>query len=293
MRNKNLILSRKVKDDEFYTQLSDVENEVKHYKEHFKDKVVYCNCDNPEWSSFFIYFKNNFNYLGLKKLISTHCNLNIEKDKIECVELSMNKDGILKETKTFLKGNGDFRNQECIDILKESDIVCTNPPFSLFREYIAQLIEYNKKFLIIGSMNAVAYKEIFSLIKENKIWIGVSPRNMKFYKDINKTEEKSVNACWYTNLTHKKINNEIALFKKYNEYEYPRYDNYNAIEVGKVVNIPYDYFGLMGVPITFLEKYNPNQFEIVRLKKGDDGKKFSIEGKIPYCRIIIKRKHFK
>lgn len=303
--NQNLTIAKKEKNDEFYTQLTDIENEIKHYKEHFKNKIVYCNCDDPEWSNFFIYFKNNFSYLGLKKLIFTHYSINIKEDKaykIECVEYFIGDNGIPKESKSYLKGDGDFRSQECIELLIESDIVCTNPPFSLFREYVSQLIEYDKKFLIIGSMNAITYKEIFPLIKENKLWLGVSPRSMEFYKDINKTEKKSVNACWFTNLSHKKRNEEIILWKEYNNKEYPKYDNYNAIEISKVSQIPKDYNGYMAVPITFLEKFNPKQFEICNandikqnenIKKKPHGlikdKEGTVNGKIKYVRFVIKR----
>jgi hypothetical protein len=187
-----------------------------------------------------------------------------------------------------LKGNGDFRSEESIQFLKESDIVVSNPPFSLFREYIAQLMEYDKKFLIIGNMNAITHKEIFPLIKDNKLWMGVSPRSMTFILPDKST--KKVNACWFTNLEHYKRNEEMILYKRCNEEEYPEYDNYNAIEVNPVKTIPIDYEGIMGVPITFLSKYNPDQFEIIKFRKGDDNKDLSINGKCPYFRILIKRK---
>ena len=301
--NSNLSKAKKAKDDEFYTQLFDIENEIKHYKEHFRDKIVYCNCDDPEWSNFFIYFKNNFNHLGLKKLISTHYSLNIEKDKaykLECVEYSIDENGTPKETKSYLDGNGDFRSQECINLLEESDIVCTNPPFSLFREYIAQLMEYDKKFLIIGSMNAITYKETFNLIMNEKIWLGNT--NVKKFRKPNGEIKNFGNICWYTNLSHKKRNEEIILWKEYNEEEYPLYDNYNAIEVSKVANIPKDYNGYMAVPITFLEKFNPHQFMICdanNIKTNKDiknkphglikDKEGTVNGKIKYVRFIIKR----
>lgn len=292
--NSNLSKAKKAKDDEFYTQLSDIENEIKHYKEHFKNKVVYCNCDDPEWSNFFIYFKSNFNHLGLKKLISTHYSLNIEKDKaykLECVEYSVDENGIPKEFKSYLKGDGDFRSQECINLLKESDIVCTNPPFSLFREYIAQLIEHDKKFLIIGSMNAITYKETFNLIMNEKIWLGNT--NVKKFRKPDGEMKYFGNICWYTNLSHKKRNEEIILWKEYSTEDYQNYDDFNIINVNKVNEIPKNYNGLMGVPITFLEKYNPNQFKILGIANsaryiGEKCYTFIDKRKI-YNRIIIKK----
>lgn len=272
--NQNLRIAKKEKDDEYYTYLKDIENELKNYKNHFKGKVVYCNCDDPEWSNFFIYFKNNFKHLELKKLILTHYSTDLKKDKaykLECLEYLLNKEGIPTEKKTYLEGNGDFRSSECLNLLKESDIVCTNPPFSLFIEYVSQLIEYNKKFLIIGNANAITYKQVFNLIQKNKIWLGVSPRSMSFYKNIERTESKKVNACWFTNLTHKKRNENIVLWQKYSPDLYPKYDNFEAIEVSKTNDIPIDYKGIMGVPITFLEKYNPNQFKIIGIAKRGAG----------------------
>ena len=267
-KNNNLHSAKKEKDDEFYTRIEDIENEVKHYKHHFKDQVVFCNCDDPHWSAFFNYFRNNFKVLGLKKLISTHYSKDVENDKefkLECVECSLGPDGLPITTPIDLKGDGDFRSDECIELLEESTIVCTNPPFSLFREYIAQLIEYDKKFLVIGNTNAITYKETFSLIKSNKLWLGVSPRSMKFHKNIERTETKSVNACWFTNLSHKKRNEKIILWKQYSDEECSTYENFDAIEVNKTNEIPLNFSGYMGVPITFLEKYNPAQFEIVAL----------------------------
>lgn len=271
--NNNLQKAKATKDDEFYTRETDIEKEVKHYRKHFEGKTVYCNCDDHEWSSFFQYFRDHFRELKLKKLIATHYTVDSENDKpykLECVSIS-NINGIPKTYKYEIDGDGDFRSEECIKLLKESDIVCTNPPFSLFREYIAQLIEYDKKFLVIGSTNAITYKQVFSLIKDNKMWIGVSPRSMKFDKNIERTESKDVNACWFTNLSHKKRNDEIILWKKYEPKEYPKYDNFYAIEVCKVNELPIDYDGIMGVPITFLEKYNPAQFTIIDIAKRGPG----------------------
>ena len=276
--NKNLQRAKDAKNDEFYTQLKDIENELKHYKNHFKGKVVYCNADDPRISNFFHYFSYNFEHLGLKKLITT-CYKNQEldffsiHDKENAIALvyegekdngrvpTVENIGIIK-----LKGDGDFRSKEAIEFLKEADIVVTNPPFSLFREYIDQLMEYEKKFLVIGNYNAVAYKEIFPLFQQNKIWIGNSPRSMQFKTPSG--ELHSVNASWFTNLDIKKRHEEIILYKKYNTDEYIRYDNYNAIEISKVSEIPKDYEGVMGVPITFLENYNPEQFNILGLTSG-------------------------
>jgi len=251
--NKNLHNAKRDKNDEFYTQLSDIEKELRHYRDHFKDKTVLCNCDDPRISNFFRYFSYNFEHLGLKKLITT-CYKNQEIDlfsqnnKKEAVYLEYmgdkndNRVPDLEEIGIgYLKGDGDFRSEECIELLKQSDIVVTNPPFSLFREYVAQLMKYEKKFLIIGNYNAVTYKEIFPLIKDNKIWLGVSPRGMTFKTPDN--ELVLTNATWFTNLPHKKQNEELILIKKYkgNEKEYPKYDNYDAIEVSKTINIPKDY----------------------------------------------------
>lgn len=303
--NKNLHNARRNKNDEFYTQLSDIEKELRHYEEHFKDKIVFSNCDDPYVSNFFQYFSKNFERLGLKKFITT-C---YENDQVELFSQnnieqsiyfeyngSQNKNGVpsneeIDKSKKYLKGNGDFRSKECIGLLKQSDIIVTNPPFSLFREYIAQLVGYDKKFLIIGNYNAVTNKEIFPLIKESKMWVGVEPWGMTFSTPDGK-EKYSRMTKWFTNLPHKKRNEELILTKTYkgNEKEYPKYDNYDAIEVSKVSNIPKDYDGVMGVPITFLVDHNPKQFEIIKFRKGDDGKDLSINSKYPYFRIIIKRR---
>lgn len=280
--SKNLRDAKKNKNDEFYTQLVDIEKELKHYKNHFKDKVVYLNCDDPTESNFWKYFALNFEFLGLKKLIATHYHNENPTYKLELFEYYK------EPVKTNLQQNGDFRSDESIELLKESDIVVTNPPFSLFREYIAQLVEYDKKFIVIGSMNAITYKECFKLIKENKIWLGNNA--VKEFMQPNGEMKKFGNILWYTNLTHEKRNETIILWKEYNEKDYPKYDNYDAINVDKVNEIPKDYEGEMGVPITFLGKFNPKQFEIVKFRKGDDNKDLIINGKTPYFRMIIRRR---
>jgi len=313
MASKNLAKAKSNKNDEFYTQLTDIEKELGHYKEHFKNKIIFCNCDDPKESNFFRYFALNFKFLGIKKLISTHFEREKPSYKLEIVE-DINNDGKINledAIKTPLKQNGDFRSPECIELLKESDIVITNPPFSLFREYVAQLVEYDKKFLIIGNQNNFTYKEIFKLVKENKIWAGVDNGGTKWFEvpdhyDISTESRKKVengkkyfsmgNIYWFTNLDMKKRHEDLILYKTYNENEYPTYDNYDAINVNKVADIPMDYKGLMGVPITFINKYNPKQFEI----KGIDrvlveettGKvsRFRINEKEIYARIVLKNK---
>ena len=276
---EKLALAKKNKKDEFYTQLTDIEKELNHYKEHFKNKVVFCNCDDPKESNFFKYFALNFKYLQLKRLVATHYNEGEKSYKLEIVE-DINKDGKINlddAITTPLKGNGDFRSDECIKILEESDIVVTNPPFSLFREYIAQLIEYNKKFVIVGHQNAISYKEIFQLIKENKIWLGYGFKGgaghfiNKFYEDYASASDRKEGMIrvsgvhWFTNLEIKKRQEDIILYKKYNEENYPKYDNFDAINIDVTKEIPMDYKGYMGVPITFMDKYNPEQFEIIAL----------------------------
>ena len=325
--NKNLQNANKAKQDEFYTQLSDIEKELRHYKKHFQGKVVFCNCDDPYESNFFKYFAANFNYLGLKKLIATcHDQSSVAGDelpiennkktayKIEITEVSdVNGDGAIdladvefliknrKNVLTVLDGNGDFRSAECIELLKESDIVVTNPPFSLFREYVAQLMEYDKKFIIIGNQNAITYKEIFPLIKENKMWLGFGFKGGAThfhspYQDIAvATDHKEgmirvSGVVWFTNLDIQKRHEDLVLYKKYTPEEYPKYDNYDAINVNKTADIPYDYDGVMGVPITFLDKYNPEQFEIIKFRKGDDDKDLAVNGECPYFRILIRKK---
>lgn len=311
MANKNLNAAKEAKKDEFYTQLVDIENELKHYRQHFRGKTILSNCDDPYESNFFKYFANNFNAFGLKKLIATCYNgspvqgseLMIDFGdfqeepkkiayKVEITEVKdMNGDGRVdladvryliqndKNVLSILKENGDFRSRECIELLKEADIVVTNPPFSLFREYVAQLMKFEKKFIIIGHQNAITYKEIFPLIKENKMWLGygfkggaahfVSP-----YEDIATAGDhrrgmiRVSGVNWFTNLEIPKRHEELILYHTYSPEEYPKYDNYDAINVNATNDIPVDYEGAMGVPITFLDKYNPSQFEILGMTSG-------------------------
>ena len=290
--NNNLKKAKAGKNDEFYTELTDIEKELRHYKHHFKDKVVFCNCDDPRISNFFHYFSYNFEALGLKKLITT-CYKNQDRDLFSThqseraiwLEYTGDKNGnnvpdVEEIGINHLQGDGDFRSKESIELLKQADIVVTNPPFSLFREYVAQLIEHDKKFLIIGNQNVITYKEIFKLIKENKLWAGIENGGTKWFRvpdhyDIQtETRIKTVDGqkffsmgsvYWFTNLENRKRNEDITLYKTYigNEKSYPKYDYYDAIEVSKVSDIPIDYKGAMGVPITFLDKYNPEQFEIL------------------------------
>lgn len=349
MANKNLNAAKEAKKDEFYTQLSDIENELRHYRQHFKGKTVLCNCDDPYESNFFKYFASNFNALGLKKLIATCYDGSpvqgtelyfdfgdMTKDerkkagyKVEITEVTdVNGDGrvdlgdvqyLLKNDKNvlnMLKGNGDFRSAECIELLKEADIVCTNPPFSLFREYVAQLMKYEKKFLIIGNQNNVTYKDIFQLLMGNKLWLGYKagnmafkvpadyePRETRYWQDETGQKWRSLgNICWFTNLDHKKRHEELVLYAHYTPEEYPEYDNYKVIHIGRAVDIPCDYDGIMGVPITFFDKYNPEQFEILgmtenNVKMKDYWKEGSekydrpyLKGERKYARILIRRK---
>ncbi|MCD4963877.1 adenine-specific methyltransferase EcoRI family protein [Enterococcus casseliflavus] len=287
--NKNLKKARSSKNDEFYTQLKDIEKELRHYRHHFKDKIVYCNADDPRISNFFHYFSYNFEYLGLKKLITT-CYKNQEMDlfsmhdhesAIALIYEGEKDNGKVPTVENIgvieLSGDGDFRSPEAVEFLEEADIIVTNPPFSLWREYVAQLIEYEKKFIIIGNTNAITYKEIFPYLKDNKMWIGRTNFNVGMYfyvpddyEQYHKIENgrkmvRVSTSCWYTNLEHNKRNEQLVLTKFYegNEDKYPYYDNYNAIEVGTYKDIPMDYDGVMGVPITFIDKYNPEQFEIL------------------------------
>jgi len=295
MGNRNLNSARKAKNDEFYTQLGDIESELKHYKNHLKGKVIFCNCDDPKFSNFWKYFYSNFDFLGLKAIISTHFEKDKPSYKLEC-QGAKDKDGKLITEVTQLSGNGDFRSQEAIEVLKESDVVVTNPPFSLFREYVAQLVEYDKKFLILGNLNSVTYKEIFPLIKDNSVWLG--NKKVKEFRQPDGVIKKFGNISWFTNLPHSKRNEELILYQTYagNEDKYPKYDNFDAIEVSRIKNIPIDYEEIMGVPITFLDKYNSNQFEIVGNagSYGVDGYSLAsaiyVSRKQIYKRIIIKRK---
>src|SRR3989344_5396919 len=308
--NKDLNKASKNKKDEFYTQLSDIEKELGHYKEHFKNKVIFLNCDDPEESNFWRYFSLNFEHRGLKKLIATHYETEKPSYKLEIMR-DVNNDGKINKidtVKTLLKQNGDFRSPECIEILKESDIVVTNPPFSLFREYLAQLIEYNKNFVIIGNLNAITYKEIFKLIKDNKLWLGYgfnggnayfkTPYPKEFAEGVYNKETgliKFRNVTWFTNLEIQKRHEDLILYKTYkgNEKDYSKYDNYDAINVDKTKDIPINYAGAIGVPISFLDKHNPEQFEIIKFRKGDDDKDLAVNGKYTYFRIIIKNKKVK
>src|SRR3989339_184556 len=346
--NTNLHKANQAKKDEFYTQLVDIEKELKHYKKQFQGKIVYCNCDDPFESNFFKYFAANFKELKLQKLITTSYvkspivggQLPLfeveglkpsgkEPFKIEITEVpDIDEDGAIdledvksllkhnKKNSTPLKGNGDFRSEECIELLKEADIVVTNPPFSLFREYVVQLAENNKKFLILGNQNAITYKEIFKLIKENKLWLGYDNGGTKWFQvpagyDIPTESRKKIengikyfsmgSIVWFTNLDTTKRHEELILYKKYSPKEYPKYDNYDAIEVSTYINIQTDYNGAMGVPVTFLDKWNPSQFKIIGMAE-DNGKGLSggiWDGKNPHCvingqnkfkRIFIKRK---
>ena len=339
-KNTNLHKAKESKNDEFYTQFNDVANELKHYKHHFMDKIVLCNCDDPSWSAFWKYFHLNFSELGLKKLVSTHYVKEVPVSKLfhidsEAFSYKMvysggNDNDITIGEKTKLDGNGDFRSKECIEILKEADIVVTNPPFSLFREYVAQLIEYNKKFIIIGNQNAITYKEIFHLIKTNQIWLGSQKSCISLYFEVpddyeipESAHKVCVNAlgedyckehrmtymrtaCWFTNLDLKKRHEKIILWKNYTPGEYPKFDELpDVINVDKTDEIPCDYDGFMGVPITFLYKHSPEQFEIVDglnrytildiFGVNDDVLKrhshcCNINGKSTYYRIVIRRK---
>ena len=299
MGNANLHAAKSARNDEFYTRIEDINEEMNHYEDKFRDKVVFCNCDDPKQSNFWKYFHMNFELLGLKKLITTHYEAGeVQTYKIEYTggnDLDFDE-GII----TPLKQNGDFRSDECIELLKEADIVVTNPPFSLFREYVATLIKYKKQFLIIGNLNAITYKEVFPLIRDNELWLGCRNLNRDMYFDVpderrewlrkNKKEGSAykvidgivmgrlASACWFTNLDHKKRHKLIDTTYLYARRDslypdlYPKYDNYNAINVDKVNQIPMNYDGVMGVPITFLDKYNPDQFDIVAFRKGEDGK---------------------
>ena len=317
MANKNLNQAKEAKKDEFYTQLEDINNELRHYRDHFRGKTVLCNCDDPRISNFFTYFAYNFEFLGLKKLITTcyknqNADLFSQNNSEKAIYLIYEGDkngNNMPDVEEIgirpLKGDGDFRSAECIELLKEADIVVTNPPFSLFREYVAQLIKYDKKFLIIGQQNAIHYSDIFPLIKANKLWLGYNNGDMafkvpqhyeeratRFWIDENGQKWRSMgNICWFTNLDIKKRHENLILYKNFNPIEYPTYDNYQAINVGKYADIPCDYEGIMGVPITFLNKFNPDQFELIGTSTSDMPKGAPyINGKRIYERILIRRK---
>jgi hypothetical protein len=308
--NRDLHSAKNNKKDEFYTQLSDIEKELKYYKEQFRGKVVFCNCDDPRVSNFFHYFSYNFEKLGLKKLITTcYKSQDIDLFSSEQSEKAVyleyegdkNNDKIpnieeigIKE----LKGNGDFRSAESIELVKEADIVVTNPPFSLFRDFVSQLVEYDKKFLIIGNVNAISYKEIFSLIKDNKLWLGASihsgdrefgvPNDYPLLASGSRIDDNGnkyirvKGVRWFTNLDYKERYEDLILYKKYNPEEYPNYENYEGINVDKTKDIPMDYKGNIGVPITFLDKYNPEQFEIVGLGIANLGLEIGVEPYKPH-----------
>lgn len=342
MANSALTAAKAAKKDEFYTQLTDIERELAHYKEHFKGKTVLCNCDDPRVSNFFKYFTLNFEHLGLKRVIAT-CYKSRAVDLFSMHDCEQavyqiydgDRDGnCMPDSDEIevlpLKGDGDFRSEECIELLKQADIVVTNPPFSLFREYMAQLIRYDKKFIIIGHQNAITYKEIFPLIKNNQIWLGYGFKGgaghfISKYEDVATAGDhregmiRVSGVTWFTNLDIKKRNEELILYKKYTPEEYPMYENFDAINVNKTSDIPCDYDGVMGVPITFLDKYNPNQFEILGLgianlglsigvqpykpehkkyrkeiqKRGAvDGDLYLMNGGevvVPYARVLVKR----
>ena len=325
--NKQLHRAKKEKNDEFYTQFTDIERELSHYKDHFKGKTVLCNCDDPRVSNFFKYFALNFEYFGLKRIITTcyknNCpdlfSQNTAEQAVYLIYDGNNGASMPDLDKVDvkpLKGDGDFRSKECIELLRQADIVVTNPPFSLFREYVAQLMAYHKRFLIIGNQNEITYKEIFPLIKANRVWLGYNSGNMEFkvpadseprptryWQDETGQKWRSMgNTCWFTNLDISKRHEELILYKRYTPEEYPKYDNYNAINVDKVKDIPCDYDGVMGVPITFLDKYCPEQFEILSCndyRRNDNvpfkehglikDKDSSINGKPIYARILIRK----
>ena len=343
--NRDMHAAKAGKNDEFYTRLPDIERELKHYKKHFKGKVVLSNCDDPWVSNFFVYFSQNFERLGLKKLI-TICYKNSQpnmfsehkSEKAVWLEYKGDKDGDRVPSPEeigikHLKGDGDFRSEECIALLKQADVVVTNPPFSLFREYVGQLVKYGKKFLVIGTWNAITYKDIFKLIMDDRLWLGINsnrnfsgfivPKHYPLHGTEARVDEdgnrivSSNNTCWFTNLDIAKRHEDLVLYEAYDPTEYPRYDNYDVIEVSRTKDIPENYMGLMAVPITFLDKYNPNQFEILGIMDRENSsglrtKKYEksevenandlnargvikINGtyKAMYARLIIKRKKTK
>ena len=322
MANTSLHAAKDAKNDEFFTRLEDINEELNHYEDKFRGKVVFCNCDDPKWSNFWRYFHLNFEYLGLKKLITTH----YEPGEVQSYKIEYtggNDEDFEEGTITPFEQNGDFRSDECIALLDEVDIVVTNPPFSLFREYINVLVEHNKQFLIIGSFNNITYKDVFPLIKDNKVWLGCRSLSRDMYFDVpderkewlvkNKKEGSAykivdgvvmgrlASACWFTNLDHKSrhdfIDTSYSYSKKNQLYPelYPKYDEYDAINVDKMAEIPMDYKGIMGVPVTFLGKFNPEQFEVVGLDRYVEdnphyGHRFKVNGKETYARILIRKK---
>lgn len=318
--NDFLRKAKKNKNDEFYTQMIDIERELEHYKNQFKGKVVYCNCDDPTKSNFYKFFAKNFHNLGIKKLISScyvknDINIfNFKKNNLIngfYYEYTGKKEETLIPTKDdviFFNGDGDFRSQESIELLKSADVVVTNPPFSLFREHIDQIIKYNKEFLVIGNINAITYKNISNLIQNNDIWLGVNmgrgisgfivPQHYELYGTETRIDDdgnriiSTNNNLWLTNLDNKKRYTDIILTQTYkgNEDKYPKYDNYDGINVNRILDIPKDYKGAMGVPITFLYKFNPDQFEIIKFRKGNDNKDLSVNSKCPYFRILVRNK---
>lgn len=333
MARKELLDARKNVKSEFYTQLTDIEKELMYYREYLKDKTILCNCDDPESSNFWLYFKLNFNYLGLKKLIATHYEEDKASYKLEYMVVEEDNGQFkLDVIHTPLKENGDFRSEECIELLKEADIVITNPPFYLFREFIDALVSYDKDFLIIGNTNALTYKEVFKLFQEDKIRTGYTNFNVgmyfmipDYYEKYNKIVDgvkyaRVSNSCWFTSLPVNKHKEMLPLYRNYNEEDYPKYENYDAINVNMYKDIPCDYDGDMGVPITFLDKYNPEQFELIGLGISNSGlkvgvrpykpehkkyrkevqKKGAVDGDlymvkngipdVPYARILIRRK---
>lgn len=293
--NRSLHAAKATKQDEFYTQLSDIEKELRHYTKHFKGKTVLCNCDDPKVSNFFHFFAHNFEKLKLKKLITTcykNCDADLFSKQTAKNGIWLEYDGDRNKNRVPdpeeigihpFKGDGDFRSEECIALLKQADIVVTNPPFSLFREYVEQLVKFKKKFLIIGSLNAVTYNDIFKLIREDKLWLGYGFQAGNAYFAVPSAGDyadgvydettglvKFRNVSWFTNLDISKRHEDLVLFKTYSPNDYPTYDNYDAIEVAKVEDIPRDYDGVMGVPLTFLDKHNPDQFEILGLSGNAD-----------------------
>ncbi len=291
--NRNLGDARRAQEDEFYTQLADIDRELRHYRPHFEGKVVYCNCDDPRVSNFFHYFSYNFERLGLRKLMTTcyrnnRPDLFSQNDSEQAIFLEYNGDRDGNNVPdpeeigvTPLTGDGDFRSEESIELLRQADIVVTNPPFSLIRDYVNQLVEHEKQFLIVGPQDAIKYAGFFPLIMDGTIWLGhnsgdmsfrvpdyYEPRATRYWEDEQGNKWRSMgNTCWFTNLDTPRRHEDLILYRTYNPDDYPAYDNFDAIEVGRVADIPVDYTGVMGVPITFPTKHNPDQFEIVGISQ--------------------------